>query len=149
MQDLPTSQCLHTHHANGIYEFVLLHNTRQAVDDYIALIEPYFVAVERGELREPIFHMLIELREVGMPPIAYLSGRYRDLMMTYKAKLPDVRVVSLYQGGFMVSILRAFLTIMPERHDVHRRFLHVTERAAAEAWLMDHQGVAEANASQR
>jgi hypothetical protein len=146
MHDLSKLQCLHTHHSNGIYEFVLLHNSRQAVDDYIALVEPYFMAVERGELRAPLFPMLIELREVGMPPIAYMSGRYRDLMMTYKGQLPDVRAVYLYQGGFMISIVRAFLAIMPERHDVQRRFLHISERATAEAWLVGHETMAEVNA---
>lgn len=145
MHNPTTSQCLHTYHLNGIYEFVLLQNSRQAVDDYIALVEPYFVAVERGELHEPIFRMLIELREVGMPPIAYMSGRYRDLMMSYKGQLPDVRVVYLYQGGFMVSIVRAFLAIMPERHDVQRRFLPMSERASAQAWLVEHHAVVEAN----
>jgi hypothetical protein len=45
----------------------------------------------------------------------------------------------------MVSIVRAFLAIMPERHDVQRRFLPLSERAAAETWLMEHHAIAEAN----
>lgn len=131
-----TSHCLHTQLPNGIYEFVFLTNSRKAVDDFCSIIDKYFFVFDAGEFEAPTMPMLIELREFGIPPVAYLAGRYRDIVASHSGIMPGARVAYLYRGG-LISIMRAFFPLVPDPNVVHRRFFHVSERAQAEAWLLD------------
>lgn len=135
--DLSTRMCLESQLPNGIYEFVFLKNSRQAVDDYLAIMERYVSGSDHFQLIGSTARVLIELRETGMPPAAYMANGYRDLLLKYDTSLPNVRVVYLYKGGFFLPIARSFTRLLPERHQIQRRFFHVNERAQAEAWLVE------------
>jgi hypothetical protein len=54
-------------------------------------------------------------------------------------------VAYVYAGGFMISIVKAFLSLMPERYQVQRRFFHVNERAEAEKWLLQQSELTQAS----
>jgi hypothetical protein len=55
---------------NGIFEFVLLNNSRAAADEFFEVIARFHKAVETGQLNEPHTACLIELRQAGMPNVA-------------------------------------------------------------------------------
>ena len=132
-----TRNCRHTRLTNGIFEFIFFNNDRSSADEFFAILDKYFSALERDEIQIPVAHVLIELRQAGMPPVAYMSGRYRDFLIRYKGNLPPTRFVYLYTSGFMVSIVRTFLAFIPERNTVQRQSFHVSEREKAETWLLD------------
>lgn len=130
------THCQHRHLENGIHEFVFLNNTRLAVDDYFAILEASPMA--QGEKTAEVLCALIELREPGMPPVGYMLQRYREFIKGRKNRLPPtIRTVFLYRTGFILSTVRSFLRLVPTPKQANRRFFPVSERAAAEAWLLD------------
>ena len=128
--------CLESRLPNGIYEFVFLKNNRQAVDEYLAIMKRYISGEDHLELVGSAARVLIELREPGMPPAAYMANGYRDLLLNYDTPLPSVQVGYIYSGSFLLSMARTFTMLLPVRHQIQRRFFHISERAQAEAWLL-------------
>src|ERR1700753_2539323 len=108
----PQSTFEHTVLPNGIYQFVFLKNNRQTVDHYIAVVEPYFDAFANGTLGDTKLRVIIELRESGMTPVAYMAGKDRDMLLRHPVHVP-ARVVYLYTGGFLLSVARSFLALLP------------------------------------
>lgn len=120
---------------NGIHFFVFLSNTPSAVDDYFSILDSSPLA--QGAPLSDVISVLIELRETGMPPVTYMMLRYRAFVKAHKNYLPAIRVAYLYHAGFVVSLVQALIDLVAERKLARRRFFHISERAAAEAWLLE------------
>jgi hypothetical protein len=133
--DVSKPHCQYKRLENGLHEFVFLSNTRAAVDDYFAILESSRIA--QGEYRPDIVRLIIELRNPGTPPVSYMMQRYAEFVRAHKDHLPPVRIVYLYRPGFILSMVRSFIGLMPESRYANRRFFPVTERAQAEAWLLE------------
>lgn len=123
---------------NGIFEFVLLNNSRAAADDFFEVITKFHESVEAGQFKEPRTAFLIELRQAGMPPVAYMSNRYRANAALYQQKLPPARVAYVYTSGFVFSMVSALLSLAPQGYEFQQQFFPISERAEAEAWLVGH-----------
>jgi hypothetical protein len=133
--EISRPHCHYRQLENGVHEFVFLSNTRLAVDDYFAILETSPMA--QGEKVADILHVLIELREPGMPPVAYMVQRYRDFIKVHKEHLPAVRTAYLYRTGFIISVVRSFLRLITTPKQTNRRFFPISDRAQAEAWLLN------------
>jgi hypothetical protein len=129
--------CHYTHLPNGIHEYILFNNSRRTFDEYAAYLENYMASAARGEALDKQLAILIELREPGMPPVAYMAGRYRDLLIKYPGRLPDARIAYVHTEGFLITVLRTFLMLLPTRNAIQRRFFYTSQRTQAEAWLLE------------
>jgi hypothetical protein len=129
--------CLYTHRPNGIHEYIFLNNGRKTFDEYTSYLERYIAGVSRGEIQNGYLAILIELREPGMPPIAYMASRYYDLLVKYPGRLPDARIAFVHREGLAISIIRTFLSLLPNRNTIERRFFYMHERDEAERWLLE------------
>jgi hypothetical protein len=127
--------CQYRHLENGLHEFVFLTNTRLAVDEYFSILESHQLAP--GEAIPDMLRLLIELRQPGMPPVAYMMQRYRDFIKSNKERMPKTRAVYLYRSGLMTSLARSFIGLISERKHGNRRFFPIAEREQAEAWLLE------------
>jgi hypothetical protein len=121
---------------NGIFEFVFLNNSRAAADEFFDAMERYHQAVAAGQIHEKQLSFLIELRQPGMPNVAYMSHRYRANMTRYHHEPPPARVAYIYTSGFVFSMVSALLALAAKQYDFQQRFFHVSEREEAEAWLL-------------
>jgi hypothetical protein len=121
---------------NGIFEFVLLNNSRAAADDFFDVMERFHQAVEAKQVQETYTAFLIELRQAGMPNVAYMSSRYRVNMTRYHHEPPPARVAYVYTSGFVFSMVSALLSLAAKQYDFQQRFFPITEREAAEEWLL-------------
>jgi hypothetical protein len=121
---------------NGIFEFVFLNNSRAAADEFFEVIGRFHAAVAAGQLHEKQTAFLIELRQPGMPNVAYMTNRYRSNMTLYQHELPPARVAYVYTSGFVFSMVSALLSLAAKQYDFQQRFFHVSEREEAEAWLL-------------
>lgn len=121
---------------NGILEFVLLNNSRAAADDFFDAMERYHQVLAAGQIQETQLAFLIELRQAGMPNVAYMSHRYRINMMRYQHEPPPARVAYLYTSGFVFSMVSALLAVAAKQYDFQQRFFHTSERPEAEEWLL-------------
>jgi len=121
---------------NGIFEFVLLNNSRVAADDFFEVIARFHKAVEAGQVHETHTAFLIELRQAGMPNVAYMTNRYRANMTLYQQQLPPARVAYVYTSGFVFSMVSALLSLAARQHDFQQRSFPISERQAAEDWLL-------------
>jgi hypothetical protein len=126
----------HTRLANGIDHLLLLDNSRQAADDLVDFIDGYMAALDPQDTTTRLI-LLVELRQGGMPPLAYLSRIYQDMLRTHAPKQIQARIAYLYVGGFVMPIVSSFFRLIRNAKLVERRFYHVSERAEAEAWLLD------------
>lgn len=122
---------------NGIFEFVLLNNSRLAADDFFDVMGRFHVAVAAGQIHEKQTAFLIELRQAGMPNVAYMTTRYRANTVLHKQPLPPARVAYIYTSGFVFSMVSALLSLAAKQHDFQQRFFHIKDRRAAETWLLD------------
>jgi hypothetical protein len=121
---------------NGIFEFVLLNNSRAAADDFFDVIARFHQAVGAGQVHEMRTAFLIELRQAGMPNVAYMTNRYRSNMALYQHELPPARVAYVYTSGFVFSMVSALLSLAAKQYDFQQRFFHTSERQTAEDWLL-------------
>lgn len=121
---------------NGIFEFLFLNNSRAAADDFFDVIERFHQAVKAGEVQETHTAFLIELRQAGMPNVAYMSSRYRVNMAKYQDNLPPARVAYVYNSGFVFSMVSALLSLAAKQYDFQQRFFPSSERQAAQDWLL-------------
>jgi hypothetical protein len=135
MPQSSTPQCRYQRLANGIDEFTFLSNTRAAVDDYFTLLCTYVATTAQTEPGR-VMRMLIILQEPGMLPVSYMMERYRHFIHSHQ-DLPSTRVVYLYHGNVILSMVRSFLGLITERKHTNRQFLHMNERPQAEAWLLE------------
>lgn len=133
--EISLPHCEYKRLENGVHEFVFLSNTRMAVDDYFSILEASPMA--QGEKVPEMIFVLIELRQPGMPPIAYMVQRYREFIKAHKHHLPTVRTAYLYRTGFIISIVRSFLRLIQPPKQSNRRFFPINERTQAEAWLLE------------
>ena len=133
--EISLPQCQYRQLENGIHEFVFLSNTRLAVDNYFSILETS--ALAKGEQVPDVIRVLIELRQIGMPPVTYMMLRYRAFVKSHKDRIPTVRIVYLYRPGFVLSLVQSFIDLISERKYAKRRFFPVSERAQAEAWLFE------------
>lgn len=122
---------------NGIFEFVLLNNSRAAADDFFEVIARFHKAFAAGQIHETKTAFLIELRQGGMPPVAYMTNRYRANQALYQQNLPPARVAYVYTSGFVISMVSALLSLASRQYDFQQRFFHISDRQAAEDWLID------------
>jgi hypothetical protein len=93
-------------------------------------------AVEAGQVHETHTAFLIELRQAGMPNVAYMTNRYRANTVLYQQPLPPARVAYVYTSGFVFSMVSALLSLAAKQHDFQQRFFHISDREAAEEWLL-------------
>lgn len=121
---------------NGILEFVLLNNSRAAADDFFDTMERYHQSLAAGQIQDTQLAFLIELRQPGMPNVAYMSSRYRSNMTRYQHEPPPARVAYLYTSGFVFSMVSALLSVAAKQYDFQQRFFHTSERPEAEEWLL-------------
>ncbi|NJR12844.1 hypothetical protein HC776_03050 [bacterium] len=84
--------------------------------------------------------IIIELKQDGMPPLAYLSQGFRRLLRRYPSKRFYGRVAMIHGTGFSLSIMKSFLGLLQSvmGKGVDRRFFARSERAEADAWLLSH-----------
>ena len=121
---------------NGIFEFVLLNNSRAAADDFFDVIARFHAAVAAKQVHDTQTAFLIELRQAGMPNVAYMTNRYRANMALYQQQLPPARVAYVYTSGFVFSMVSALLSLAAKQYEFQQRFFHVSDREAAEEWLL-------------
>jgi hypothetical protein len=129
--------CHYRRRENGLNEFVFITNTRLAVDDFFAILESSPMA--QGEKVADVIRMLVELREPGMPPVAYMMQRYREFIKVHKDHLPAIRTAYLYRTGFILSMVRSFMRLLTMPKQSNRRFFPIAEREQAEAWLLEEE----------
>lgn len=121
---------------NGIFEFVLLNNSRAAADDFFDVMERYHKALEAKQVHDTHTAFLIELRQGGMPNVAYMSNRYRSNMTRYDHKPPPARVAYVFTSGFVFSMVSALLSLAAKQYEFQQRFFPISERQTAEEWLL-------------
>jgi hypothetical protein len=57
-------------------------------------------------------------------------------MTLYQQKLPPARVAYIYTSGFVFSMISTLLSLAAKQHEFQQRFFHISEREAAEEWLL-------------
>ena len=129
-----TAYSQHTRLANGIDHLLLLDNSRLAADDLVDFIDHHLKTLDQHETRPLI--LLVELRQTGMPPLAYLSRTYQDMLKTHPTDRFHARIAYLYLGGFVMPIVASFFRLIRNASHVERRFYNVKDRAEAEEWLL-------------
>jgi hypothetical protein len=122
---------------SGIFEFVFLNNSRAAVEEFFDVMERFHKAVDAGQVTETHTAFLLELRQAGMPNVAYMANRYRANAARYQQKLPPARVAYIYKSGFVFSMVSALLALAPQQYEYQQRFFQANDRDEAVIWLSD------------
>jgi hypothetical protein len=129
------SYCEQTRLANGITHLRLIDNSLQAADALLDYLDRYIEALEPYQAHEPLI-LLIEVSPIGIPPLAYLSRCYQDLLKLHENKQFHARIAYLYGTNILLSIVISFFALIRNAKYVERRFFRRHERAQAEAWLL-------------
>lgn len=122
--------------SNGIFEFTLLNNSRAAADEFFDVVDKFHAAIAAKQLTDSQTCWLIELRQAGMPNVAYMANRYRANIAKYDHELPPARVAYVYTSGFVFSMVNALISLAPKSYVFQQRFFHREERQDAEIWLL-------------
>jgi hypothetical protein len=131
-----STRCQYERLPNGIENVILLDNSRQAADGLLDFFDRYLTAIDPDADTPPLV-VLVELRHSGMPPLAYLSRCYQDLLKLHAPKQLRARIAYIYVGGFVMPIVSSIFRLIRNANLVERRFYPIGEKAAAEAWLLE------------
>jgi hypothetical protein len=132
------SYCQQTQLANGITYLRLLDNSLQAADELLDFLDRHIAALEPHQAHPPV-KLLIELSPIGIPPLAYLSRCYQDLLKLHATKQFHARIAYLYGSNVLLTIVAAIFRVIRNAKYVERRFFRLHERVQAEAWLLEGQ----------
>lgn len=130
------TRCQYARLPNGIEHVILLDNSRQAADGLLDFFDRYLTALDPNTNTPPLV-VLVELRQSGMPPLAYLSRCYQDLLKMHAPKQLRARIAYVYVGGFVMPIVSSIFRLIRNATLVERRFYPIGEKAEAEAWLLE------------
>jgi hypothetical protein len=136
MDSVDLTRCQYTRLPNGIEHVILLDNSRLAADGLLDFFDRYLTALDPASNTPPLI-VLVELRQSGMPPLAYLSRCYQDLLKLHAPKQLRARIAYVYVGGFVMPIVTSIFRLIRNATLVERRFFPMHERAEAEAWLLE------------
>jgi hypothetical protein len=128
------SLCTYQRLDNGIHEYVMNQLSRATVDVWFAQIDEVLASVNSTETTRH----LIDSR-IGMLPLAY-SFRAGQAFYRRHPNRPPSRIVILYSGNFIMSLVLTFINLLPtDQRDVIR-FFAVDKRDAAITWLLAAEG---------
>lgn len=136
MNSVDTTHCQYARLSNGIEHVILLDNSRQAADGLLDFFDRYLTTLNPDPTTPPLI-VLVELRQSGMPPLAYLSRCYQDLLKLHAPKQLRARIAYVYVGGFVMPIVTSIFRLIRNATQVERRFFALKDRAEAEAWLLE------------
>lgn len=126
--------CDYVGREDGIHEFIVHKPTRNAIDiQSDALLN----ILMNSDPDQPLF-ILTDLRESGVPPLRYATGKTKEVMQTYFAQYGDT--VRLTYVAYIVSsnsLLHTFKFFLDQlaRGKVRMRFFD--NREDAETWLLN------------
>jgi len=115
---------------NGIYQFVFKEATTRAVDEWLIHAETVIQNTPSGE----IIRALYDNTQAGMLPMNYGIQRAKELIRKYPDR-PSSRVAFVFQRGFIISLVEAFVGMLRSGSDVVR-FFQAERRDEAIAWLL-------------
>jgi hypothetical protein len=138
MSSIHPNYCEQTQLENGIVHLRLIDSSLHAADGLLDFLDHYIAALEPHQTNTPLI-LLIELSPVGMPPLAYVSRCYQDLLKLHATKQFHARIAYLYGSNVLITIVNSIFRVIKNAKYVERRFFHLYERGQAEAWLLEHQ----------
>jgi hypothetical protein len=120
--------CSYVFHENGIHEFIIKHPTRRAADELVGYINTKLNDIPPTQtIRE-----LVDF-SAGVPPIAYLARRGREIMSSSSS--PRLRVAFLYQQSAAMTILRSLVDLV-HLNTIHVKAFQTQQREQAIEWLL-------------
>jgi hypothetical protein len=128
--------CQETQLVNGIIHLRLIDNSLHAADELLDFFDRHIAALEPHQAHPPLL-LLIELSLIGIPPMAYLSRCYQDLLKIHETKQFHARIAYLYGSNVLLTVVNAIFRVILNAQYVERRFFRPHERAQAEAWLLE------------
>lgn len=125
-------------HNNGIHEVIFHESTRQAVDEYMQVVESILKKQIAGE--EPVIRLLLDLSESGAPPFAYITRQGRKLLHDHHHDRAAINLKSAFLAKdgtkTVLSLAEAFISLLP--FDATFKVFDWTKRSEAEEWLLSH-----------
>jgi hypothetical protein len=123
-------------HDDGIHEIIFHEATRQAVDDYMILVERIIEKQIAG--REPVACVLLNLSHSGVPPFAYITQKGRSLLHEHHKERDAIHLKSAFlakdSAKAVLSLAETFIKMLPI--DATFKVFDWTKRSDAEAWLL-------------
>src|ERR1043166_3136943 len=120
--------CSYVLHENGIHEFVINRPTRRAADELIGHINTKLNDIPPHQTVRELVNF-----SAGVPPIAYLAGRGREIMPSSHS--PRLRVAFLYEQSTAMTILKALVDLV-QLNTVHVSAYRTRQRDEAIEWLL-------------
>jgi hypothetical protein len=136
--------CVYEKIEGDIHQYTFLDNTREAVDEWVRLMNTVHqqegTDVSKGTLRIMVIHP-----EKGMLPLSYAGKTVSNWLKTLPHRRPT-RIASVYGKNALFSLIEAFTRIMQLEESVMIRLFPIQQREEARIWLMKEPS---ANAARR
>lgn len=133
-QHQPISTCDYAFIAERIHCYTFLQPTRQAVDDFIAIMTDIAETHQVGPYDDII--TLIDLSQSGLPPVNYLLTRIGAFQRKYPAR-GSGRVALINQHSGLSSLISSLAAVLARHARVQIRLFTPAERDEAIAWLLE------------
>jgi hypothetical protein len=136
------SLCEYEKLEGDIHQYTFNDNTREAVDEWVRLMnavqEAEGLDLSKGTMRIMVIHP-----EKGMLPLSYAAKTVERWLKTLPHRRPT-RLASVYGKNALFSLIEAFTRIMRLQDNVLVRLFPIQQREEALTWLMKEPGGAAA-----
>lgn len=126
--------CVYEKIEGEIHQYTFLDNTREAVDEWVRLMNSVHhqegLDETKGTMRIMVIHP-----EKGMLPLSYAGKTVSTWLKTLPHRRPT-RIASVYGKNALFSLIEAFTRIMQLQETVMIRLFPIQQREEAIKWLM-------------
>ena len=121
----------HYHSDTDIHEYIYREGTREAVDEWMQLIDNLYADAVDSD--KTMVRVLVDISDVGQPPLAHAYRQAKGLGQKYP-DLPPRRFCFLAESSVLGFMIKSFISLL--RRDVEYNFVSEESREEAIEWLL-------------
>lgn len=126
--------CSYTLLPNGVHEFVFQESSRASVDQWVDQLV-YILDTKPKEITLPI---IVDTRQSGMLPIAYMIQKLRDIYLDYGQR-PAMRLAFLSENNALMVFIQLLAGVAAASDIQSLQYQQFNTSDAATEWLLSVQ----------